>query len=1134
MKNINAIRHWMVKVMRWSLFHFCIGVIFTNLSFAHEGTAQDLLNKRISVQANNEKVQTILTAIEADADVRFSYSPNLIRASRRISLNVAGEPLGAVLNKLLTPIKLRYEVVGKQIILSRDLAEEATPPARPAADQSLVAPADIRVNGAVTDGKGVGLAGVSVVLKGTGKGTTTDADGKYEIAFTDKDATLVFSFVGFDTKEVPVGSGTVVNVVLMESSKSLEEVVVVAYGSQKKSSLTSAVSTIDAKKITDVPSVNVANAIGGRAPGVLFKQSSGQPGYDEATIRIRGVGTVGNANALTIVDGVERPLSSVDPHDIQSMSVLKDAASVAPYGVRGANGIILITTKRGSGSDGKFSVSYDGKAGWTRPVTLPDQLNSFEWATLKNEGARNEGILEPYDATALQKFRDGSDPDFYANENGIKRLLKTGKLQQHNLSVAGGNDKISFYGSLGYVDQTAMWGDVTRFKRYTIRSNIDAKLTENTKVGLDFTSIFRDANYPGVSGNARSSPGTILFGLWRLNPTNPIFYQDGKPAGYFERNPFQDLYESGYIKEDFYSQFATLRVEQKVPFVQGLTLKANVSIDKQDTLSKQWRTPYTFYQINPDRTYISGKGNVPKPSLMESYVFARRITAQAMATYNKAIGRHNIDLLGVFEPRVDKMKALAAGRTNYELLVDELSNSGNSNPSDLSNGGASSKVTQVGYVYRLAYDYSSKYFFEAAGRYDGQSYFSPSSKYAFFPSFSAAWRVSEEPFLQKVSAIDNMKVRGSWGKVGNLADRSFQYFRLYNLGPTYLFNNAASASLFEVREPSPNITWEKATKIDIGLELNLWRGRLGFEADYFYEKRNDMLIASTAVLPNEYGIAVGQENTGVMQNSGFDFKLSSSHTLRKDLSISGVFNFTYAKNKIININEAETIRNNPNRTQVGKPLNTPFGYEALGLFQSQEEIDQTPYAKALGNVKPGDVKYLDLNSDGKLNNDDIKPIGHANFPQIIYGLEAVVNYRNFQVDMLWQGAAKVNYYLAGWASLPFNQANGVAFKHHQDVWRPDNTDAEFPRVLTNPGNYAYNNYTSSFWIRNGDYLRLKSLSASYTFTKLGKAIKGIKIYVAGQNLWTLTKTKYWDPESPNTTDYYYQERAISIGTTFNF
>ncbi len=988
------------------------------------------------------------------------------------------------------------------------------------------------IKGKVTDGAtGSPLAGVTVNLKNSSKSTATDEGGNFSIeAAGPGKHVLLFTIVGHASKEVTAGSGENITVVLKQAARELDEVVVVAYGSQKKTSLTSSVATVNAKKLTDVPTASISNTIGGRAPGVLFKQSSGEPGYDEATIRIRGIGTVGNSAALIIVDGVERPLSSVDPHDIQSFSILKDAASVAPYGVRGANGIILITTKRGGSTDGKFSITYDGKTGWTRPAMLPDELNSFEWATLKNEGARNEGIPEPYNATALQKFKDGSDPDFYANENGVKRLLKTGRLDQHNISVSGGNQNISFYGSLGYIDQTAMWGDVTRFKRYTVRSNIDAKLTETTKVGLDFTGIFRDANYPGAAGG----PGFILFGLWRLNPTNPIFYSNGKPAGYFERNPYLDLYGSGYFKENFYSQFVTLKLEQKIPFVTGLTLRANISIDKSDNLFKQWRTPYTFYQINPDRTFVTGTGNVPKASLSESVEFNRRINSQVMLAYNNRFNKHSVDLLGVFEPRVDRASSLGAGITNYQLLIDELSNSGNSNAADRSVSGGSSKITQVGYVYKAAYNYAGKYFFEAAGRYDGQSYFSPAAKYAFFPSFSAAWRISEEKFMQKHSAVNNLKLRASWGRVGNLADQSFQYLRLYRVGPSYLFNNTANSSLAEVREPSPNITWEKATKADIGIELGLWNGLLNIEADYFYEKRNDMLIASTVVLPSEYGIGIGQENTGVMENRGIDFKITSNYNFKKDLSVNGAFNFTYARNRILNINEPASIRDNPNRTQVGKPYGQPFGYEAIGIFQSAKEIDETPYAKNLGTVKPGDIKYLDLNGDGKLNSNDIKPIGKSNFPEIIYGFEGGVNYKNFQLDILLQGASNVSYYLSGWAALPFNQANGVAFRHQANVWRTDNPGAEFPRILTNPGNYAYNNYSSSFWQRSGDYVRLKSLSLGYTFRSPVKGVKSLKIYAAGQNLLTLTKTKYWDPESPNSTDYYYQERAISFGATINF
>lgn len=489
------------------------------------------------------------------------------------------------------------------------------------------------ITGKITDGvSGLPLTGVTVSLKNSSKSTLTNENGDFTVAINEAaKAVLVITNIGYDPTEVSVRNSVSFNVQLQPSFKQQDEVVVVAYGSQKKSSLTSSVATINPKKITEVPNADISNSLGGRAPGILFKQTSGEPGNDQADIRIRGIGTIGNSSALVIVDGVERPLSSVDPHDVQSFSILKDAAAVATYGVRGANGILLITTKRGTPS-GKFSVTYDGKAGWTSPTMLPKELSSFEWATLKNEGARNEGVAEPYSATALQKFQDGSDPDFYANENGVKRLLKNGKLQQHNLSVTGGNKIISFYGSLSYVDQTAMWGDVTRAKAYTIRSNVDFRISENTKASIDYTGIFNDQNFPGAAGG----PSFILFGLWRLNPTNPFFYKDGKPAGYFERNPYLDLHESGYYKVNKYSQFVTLKLEQKIPFVPGLVLRGNISVDKTDQQNKQWRTPYTFYEIRPGTppTYVSGKGNVPQASLYQAYDFKRRINSQLMMGYS--------------------------------------------------------------------------------------------------------------------------------------------------------------------------------------------------------------------------------------------------------------------------------------------------------------------------------------------------------------------------------------------------------------------------------------------------------------------------------------------------------------------
>jgi len=988
------------------------------------------------------------------------------------------------------------------------------------------------ITGKVTDSSGAPVSGASVVVKRGHKGVSTAADGTFIMKVPVSATTLVISYVGYLDEEVAIGSLGAGPVILHPKGTGLNEVVVVAYGAQKKSSLTSAISTVAGKELTKAPVADVSNTLGGRVPGVIFKETSGEPGYSTADIQIRGISTIGNSSALVIIDGIERPLSFVDPHDIESVSVLKDAASVAPYGLRGANGVLLITTRRGGDKDAKFSLNYDGKTSWARVTDMPKELSGYDWAAMKNAGAANDGVAAPFSDQALQKLKDGSDPDHYSNVSVTNQLFKTGKLQQHNLSLSGGSKNVSFFGSLGYLDQSAIWGNVTRYQRYTFRGNIDIRLSQYTKLGFDINSAFRDAHYPGSGG-----AGFIIFGFWRLNPTNPLYYSNGKPAGYFERNPYLDLYQSGYTRENFYDQYLTMRFEQKIPFVPGLAFKANFAVDKIDSTVKKWRTPYTFYQIQQDGSFIQGTGNVPKPILSDAYNTQRQLTTQLMLTYNHSWGDHTVDALAVFEPRITDYSVLAAQRVNYALFIDELS-AGSGDPADISNGGTSLRATQEGYAYRVGYNYANRYFLEAAGRYDGHYYFAPNSRFAFFPSFSAAWRLSEESFMRGISSIDNLKVRGSWGRSGNLAGGPYQYLRQfnYNGGVSYLFGGTGVPSVSEALEPNPYITWEKATKTDLGVELNMWKGLLNFEGDVFYEKRTDMLNSATTVVPVEYGIGLAQENNSSMENRGFDFQLSTRKALTHDLSITAGLNFTYAINKILDIQEAASIRDNPNRSRTGKAYNTQFGYKALGLFQSAAEIAQTPYAAALGYVKPGDVKYLDVNKDGVLDANDIVPIGKPSDPQMIYGLTMGVNYKKFQLDMLWQGAGRVNYYLAGWASTPFNQSNGVAFQFQENYWTPQNTQAEFPRIISNPGGYAYNNYTSSFWIRNGKYLRLKTLMLSYEVSKLPAAVglKSFRVYVSGQNLLTFTQTKYIDPENPSSTDYYPQTKTYAVGVNLNF
>jgi len=988
------------------------------------------------------------------------------------------------------------------------------------------------ITGKVTDNSNSPIVNASVTVQGFKKGTTTVSDGTFKLEIPLSAKKLIISSVGYILQEADITSSSEISVSLKPQSGSLNEVVVVAYGTQKKSSLTAAVSSISGKELVNVPVADVTNAVAGRLPGLLMKQGSGEPGYDDADIKIRGISTIGNSNALVIVDGVERPLSNIDPHDIASFTILKDAASVAPYGLRGANGVILITTKRGSDKDGKFSLAYDGRYSWSRVTDQPKELSGYDWAIMKNAGAVNDGVAVPYSDDALKKLKDGSDPDHYSNTSVTDQLFKTAKLQQHNLSVSGGSKNINFFSSLGYLDQNAIWGNVTDYKRYNFRTNVDVRISDYTKFGIDVNMANRDAQYPGSGG-----AGFIIFGFWRLNPTNPLYYSDGKPAGYFERNPYLDLRNSGYSKENYYYQTLTLRFEQKIPFVNGLAFKANFAIDKNDSSFKRWRTPYTFYSIQPDGSFVSGKGNVPSPILYNSYTFYRQLNTQLLLTYDHSWGDHTVSALSVFEPRITTGNYLSGQRNNYALNIDELSQ-GSGDPADISNDGGSYKATQVGYAYRVGYNYANKYFIEAAGRYDGHYYFAPNSRYAFFPSFSGAWRLSQEPFLKNSKNIDNLKIRGSWGKSGNLAGGPYQYLRQYNYngGASYLFGGTAVPSVSEAAEPNPYITWEKAIKSDIGVELGMWKGLLNIEADVFYEKRKDMLNVATTIVPVEYGIGLAQENNSSMENRGIDFQISSRHSFSKDFNLSAGFNFTYAANKIIDIREAQTIKNNPNRSQTGKEYGTQFGYKALGFFQSADEIAKTPYAAALGYVKPGDVKYEDVNNDGKLDANDIVPIGKSVYPEIIYGLTLNATYKKFQLDMLWQGAGKVNYYLAGWASTPFNQSNGVAFKYQQDYWTPQNPNAEFPRILSNPGGYAYNNYTSSLWIRDGSYARLKTLTLSYDFGNFPTSIglKGLRIYVSGQNLITITKTKYIDPETISTTDYYPQVKTYAVGVNLNF
>ncbi|GGW49503.1 SusC/RagA family TonB-linked outer membrane protein [Arenibacter certesii] len=979
------------------------------------------------------------------------------------------------------------------------------------------------------------LPGVSIVVKGTQKGVVSDFDGNFSID-ANHDATLVFSYLGYSTVEVAVNYQKTLVVNLNESSEALDEVVVLGYGAQKKTTLTASVSSVKGEELVDAPVASVANNLGGRLSGLLATQSSGEPGFDETTFRVRGIGTMGNSAALVIIDGFERDITSINSRDIETVTVLKDAASVAPYGLKGANGVVLITTKRGQ--EGKASIVYNGSYGLQSPTNLPKQVSSSEWASLKNIAYVNDGgdpNSLPFSDQDIAKFQSGTDHNRYPNEDVIDLLIKPAPITSHGVTVTGGEGKFKYFASLGYLGQEGVWGDATNFNRYNLTSNIDYQLSENTKFGIDVSASLRDVKTPSIGA------GQILFGFWRLNSTNPIFFNNDQntPAGYFERNPYLDINKSGYFKSDDYRYAFTIRLEQQIKSIPGLILKANLAIDKRDVLSKTWQTPYTFYQINNDDSLSAYTGNVQAPALTESYGGSRQITGQLIAAYNNSWGKHGLDALAVFEPRDGTNdpnqlnKFLTVTRTNFNLNLDELSTSGNSNPSDLSAGGISRNQRQLGYAYRVTYDYSKKYILEVGGRYDGHYYFAPGKRFSFFPSFSAAWRISDEDFFNTDGLINNMKMRGSWGKSGNLAGNPFQYLSQFVVrNNSYAFNSGSVSSVAESLDPNRSITWEKAIKSNLGLEVDLFNSGLRMELDYFYEKRSDMLIDANVVIPNEFGIGIGQENNGVMENKGFDLSASYKHYFSDELSLDVGLNFTHAKNKLLEIAENDATLDDPYRSRTGKAYGTRFGLKSLGYFQDEDEIAATPYAANLGNLKPGDIKYWDRNEDGEINNLDNIAIGKSAFPETTFGFNVGLKYKDLSLTTFWQGSLGSDTYLGGWGAQAFEQSNGVVFENHLDYWTPSNPNSEYPRLTSNPVGYNYRG--SSHWIRNGDYLRMKTVTLGYTFQDIPQ-LSSIRFYLSGQNLLTFTKLKTdVDPENPNNYTGYWQQKTVTFGVDINF
>lgn len=1010
------------------------------------------------------------------------------------------------------------------------------------------------VTGKVIDTEKQPVVGANVVVKEANIGAITDVDGKFTINVPSSASILAISFIGYVTKEVEVGNIAVIDVTLENEATSLDEVVVVGYGTQKKTTVTGSVSTLNGSEVAATPVPNISQSIAGKMAGVSMRPNGGQPGYDSPDIHIRGIATTGNNSPLVVVDGIIRSnINQIDPNIIESVSVLKDAAAVAPYGLGGANGVILITTKKGT--SGAPTLTFNSYYGMQSPTYnyYPNLLNAREYMSLKNEAYLNDYLGEvpgggqlPFEQSLIDDYDNlhAGDPDKYPESNPSEYVNMRVPVQNYNLQISGGTDNIKYYTGLGFFKQNGLFAPMN-YNRYNYNMNLESQVTKTTKVSLSLMGSIEKTNNVDP---AESASGLFRSG-YKFIPIKSIYYSNGFWGEFAGRSPVAVLNSGGYVHNNNNTLLTNIAVEQQLPFIKGLSVKGLFSYDPNQRTIKNWHRPFYFYSQNLNTTPYSyakeisaNEGGSPGYTwLSQVYSKNQIFTFQGFVNYHNTFGKHDITGLFVAESRNNIYEWFNASRDNFAINIDELG-MGSSAKADFNNDGSSATGSQIGYVYRFGYSFNNKYLFEASGRYDGHYSFAPGKRWAYFPAFSAGWRISEEDFMKGIPYINNLKLRGSWGKSGNLpyiedpnnsrkkilAD--YQWLNGYNLvGNEYAFGtgNMVQGSYIP-REANPNITWEIATKTDIGFDATLWTGLLTIEADYFHEKRTGMLLPPAVSVPVEYGLELSQENQGIMESQGFEFIVGSNHKYQSGLEIGINGNFSYATNKMVQIFETAITHNNPNRSRTGRAYGIPFGYHALGLFKTTDDkngdgiinSDDGYDITQFGELHPGDIKYADLSGpdgvpDGKIDSNDETVIGHPVYPLISYGFTPTASWKGFDASLFFQGSALVSLNVnQTFQTLPFaNNSSNTTHEYLDNRWTPTSQNAKYPRASQAP--YANNIQGSDYWMVNTGFLRLKTAIFGYTIpssiTK-GMHIQNIRVYFSGQNLLTLSKLKYLDPE----------------------
>lgn len=1141
----NAIRERKSKILGLFLCFLLLGIDY---SFASYNNYSQF--KTLSVSMSNSTLREVLKTIEKSSQFVFFYLDDAVNLERKVSIDSKNKNIEEILSELFEGTSCTYRISDRQIFIS------GKAPASTEQQQNKR-----KISGRVTDIKGEPLIGVNVTVDGDANGSITNMDGLYEIFVTKKSVVLKFTYIGFKTSEIRTNASTnIYDVTLEEQVNELEETVIVGYGTQRKISNIGAQSSMKMEDIK-TPSASLTTTLAGRLAGVVAVQRTGEPGKDAADIWIRGISTPNTSSPLVLVDGVERSFNDIDPEDIESLTTLKDASATAVYGVRGANGVILIKTK--PGKVGKPTVSADYYESFTRFTKMVDLADGITYMNAANEAMRNDGIATKYTEDQIRNTIAGKDPYLYPNVDWLKEIFNDwGHNRRVNVNVRGGSEKVAYYASVSYFNETGMtvtdknintYDSKMKYSRYNFTTNLNIDVTPTTKVEIGAQGYLGEGNYPAISSadlyNAAMSISPVEYP--KMFFVNGEAFVPGTSTNNNFNNPYSQATRRGYDNLTKNQIYSNLRVTQDLDMLtKGLKLTAMYAFDVYNEIHvHQDRAESTYNFLDTSVPYDMNGQPILQRIYEGSNVLSykqetsgnKKTYLEASLNYDRTFNDdHRVSALFLFN---QQSKLLYPKGTLEDAIPYRM----------------------MGIAGRATYSWKDRYFAEFNIGYNGAENFSPKHRFGTFPAFGVGWVVSNEKFWQPLSkAVSFLKIRYTDGKVGNseVSDRRFMYLDQmkengdygYKFGP-----NGTKWSGYETVNMAVDLIWEESRKQDLGIDLKLFNDDLSIVFDLFKERRENILLKREHSIPSflGYNTSAPYGNIGIIENKGFDGTIEYNKRINKDWVIALRGNVTFNKDKWIQGELPEQKYEWMN--QYGHNINGVKGYVAEGLF-TQTEIDDMarweslsdankaitpkPFASQFGTVKAGDIKYKDLNNDGQIDAYDQTYISRGDVPTTVYGFGFTVGWKDLSVGMMFQGVAGAERVLNGSSVNPFNGGGGSGnlYSNIGDRWTEENPDqnAFYPRLSYGSETTSnINNFQkSTWWVRNMNFLRLKTLQISYNLPKpwVNKVhLKNAAVYVMGTNLFTLSRFKLWDPELntdngasyPNTTSY-------SVGINFTF